>query len=88
MKPKRKNKISWIVTNHEGWWWVPKIRSWERIDDLAARGFSFSNMAKPKNKKMALLIARKCPADQVIIVMRCGRRTRKYPRGWEREYVL
>ncbi len=83
MKRASKSKVSWLVTNDEGWWWIPKLKVWRKIDDIG--GHSFSNFAKPKTKFGALVIARKCPAKRVLIVMRCGRKTKKWPNGWERE---
>ena len=38
--------------------------------------------------RAAFRIARKCPAEEVYVIAQYNRKTRKWPQGYEREWLL
>jgi len=86
-RPRR--HINWYVTSRRsGWWWVPSLRLWHRIDDESVRHLTRSNTAHARTAKAAFRIAHKCPAEEVRVVARINRKTRKWPNGYEKEWVI
>ena len=85
-RPRR--HIYWYVTTRGGWWWVPSLRAWHRTDDESVRHLNRSSHANARTAKAAFRIAHRCPADEVRVVARINRKSRKWPRGYEREWVI
>lgn len=87
-RPRR--HINWYVTAfpNSGWWWVPSLRTWHRRDDESVRHLKRSTHANARTAKAAFRIAYKCPATEVCVVARIHRKSRKWPRGYEKEWVL
>ena len=89
-RPRR--HINWYVTTFGGpgsvWWWVRSLRRWASFDDESVRHLSRSTHANARTAKAAFRIAHKCPAEEVRVVARIHRKSRKWPRGYEKEWVL
>jgi hypothetical protein len=85
-RPRR--HINWYVTTRGGWWWVPSLRTWHRMDDGSVRHRKRSTHANARTAKAAFRIAHRCPADEVRVVARIHRRSRKWPRGYEKAWVI
>jgi len=86
-RPRR--HIYWYVTVPEsGWWWVLSRRSWHRTDDESVRHLNRSTHADARTARAAFRIAHRCPADEVQVVARINRKTRKWPRGYVKVWVV
>jgi len=88
-RPKR--RIRWRITVVLGrsLWWCSVLRQWQ---ELIPRGpHNLSSQATARTKKQAYRIAAKAlaaGAPSVHVVFCCPRRSRKWPRGFESDYVL
>jgi hypothetical protein len=67
---------------------VPSLRTWHRMDDGSVRHRKRSTHANARTAKAAFRIAHRCPADEVRVVARIHRRSRKWPRGYEKAWVI
>ena len=86
-RPRR--HISWYVTARgSGWWWVRSLRRWASFDDESVRHLNRSSHADARTAKAAFRIANKCPADEVHVVARINRKSLKWPRGYEKEWII
>ena len=85
-RPRR--HINWYVTTFEGWWWVRSLRTWHHQTDESVNHLARGTHADARTAKAAFRIAHKCPADEVHVVARIHRKSRKWPRGYEKEWVL
>jgi len=87
-RPKR--HVNWYVTAAPGggWWWVPSLRRWYRTDDESVHHLARSSHAHALTAKAAFRIAHRCPADVVHVVARIHRKSRKWPNGYDKEWVV
>ena len=85
-RPKR--HITWYVTTGGRWWWVRSLRRWAPSSDPTVDHLSRSSHANARTAKAAFRIAHKCPAEEVRVVARISRKSRKWPRGYEKEWVI
>ena len=91
-RPRR--HINWYVTvatfgiSSRVWWWVRSERRWAAFDDESVRHLTRSTHANARTAKAAFRIAHKCPAEEVHVVARISRKTRKWPRGYEKVWII
>jgi len=86
-RPRR--HIYWYVTSRRSeWWWVRPLRRWASFDDESVRHLNRSTNAYARTAKAAFRIAHKCPAEEVHVVARIHRKTRKWSNGYEKVWVI
>lgn len=90
-RPKRMTR--WYVTAYGALgtpperWWVPSLRRWMPLTDARATGRIFCSTAYARTRRQALRIAAKMPDTScALITLRCSRKSRKWPKGFERDY--
>ena len=87
-RPRR--HIYWLITAKPGidCWWVPSLRGWYPLEEVFRQKKICCSHARAPNMRAAFRIARKCPAEEVYVIAQYNRKTRKWPQGYEREWIL
>ena len=90
-RPKR--SVTWQVWHRdahgdEACWWSDHLRKWVTNEEGRASGHGWSNCAFAKTRKHAERIAARM-ADPTCarLRMRCSRKSKKWPKGFERDYA-
>ena len=90
-RPKR--SVRWLVMHADAGgsgacWWSSSLRKWLTNEEGRASGHGWANCAHATTRRQAERIAARM-ADPTCarLTMRCSRKSRKYPHGFERTYT-
>ena len=82
--------ITYIVYPKDvmGVWWVPALRRWAHNDELYVQDLDACTYAKARTARSAFDIARRCPAKAVVVSSFVPRKSRKWPGGVMKTFVV
>jgi hypothetical protein len=90
-RPKR--SVRWLVMHKDAHgegacWWSSSLRKWLTHEEGRASGHGWANCARATSRRQAERIAARMPDPTCArLTMRCSRKSKKWPKGFEKVYT-